>query len=137
MGRGPHERDVEETANTASIPWHAAWRPRRVGGMRDESSKGALSMATAAASKHLSSSPPSGSPKGVAAAVNRWRDARYQAFALMRLTFTVAPIAFGIDKFFNVMVDWPNYLAPWINDIARAVARTSCTSSAESRSSPV
>jgi uncharacterized membrane protein YphA (DoxX/SURF4 family) len=50
--------------------------------------------------------------------VNRWRDARYQAYALMRLTFTVAPIAFGIDKFANVMVDWPGYLAPWINDIA-------------------
>src|SRR5215216_6705346 len=47
-----------------------------------------------------------------------WRDARYQAFALMRLAFTVAPIAFGVDKFFNVMVDWPIYLAPWINDIA-------------------
>ena len=47
-----------------------------------------------------------------------WRDARYQAFALMRLTFAVAPIAFGLDKFFNVMVDWPIYLAPWINDIA-------------------
>jgi uncharacterized membrane protein YphA (DoxX/SURF4 family) len=47
-----------------------------------------------------------------------WRDARYQAFALLRITFTVAPIAFGLDKFFNVMVDWPTYLAPWINDIA-------------------
>jgi len=47
-----------------------------------------------------------------------WRDPRYQAFALMRLAFTVAPIAFGVDKFFNVMVHWPNYLAPWINDIA-------------------
>jgi uncharacterized membrane protein YphA (DoxX/SURF4 family) len=47
-----------------------------------------------------------------------WRDARYQAFAVMRLAFTVAPIAFGLDKFFNVMVDWPIYLAPWINDIA-------------------
>jgi uncharacterized membrane protein YphA (DoxX/SURF4 family) len=47
-----------------------------------------------------------------------WRDPRYQAFALMRLAFTVAPIAFGLDKFFNVMVDWPTYLAPWINDIA-------------------
>ena len=47
-----------------------------------------------------------------------WRDPRYQAFALMRLAFTVAPIAFGFDKFFNVMVDWPIYLAPWINDIA-------------------
>jgi uncharacterized membrane protein YphA (DoxX/SURF4 family) len=47
-----------------------------------------------------------------------WRDPRYQAFALMRLAFTVAPIAFGVDKFFNVMVDWPGYLAPWLNDIA-------------------
>jgi hypothetical protein len=51
-------------------------------------------------------------------ASNDWRDPRYQAFALMRLAFTVAPIAFGLDKFFNVMVDWPVYLAPWINDIA-------------------
>jgi len=47
-----------------------------------------------------------------------WRDPRYQAFALLRLVFTVAPIAFGLDKFFDVMVDWPQYLAPWINDIA-------------------
>jgi uncharacterized membrane protein YphA (DoxX/SURF4 family) len=46
------------------------------------------------------------------------RDARYQAFMLLRLAFTVAPIAFGLDKFFNVLVDWPIYLAPWINDIA-------------------
>jgi uncharacterized membrane protein YphA (DoxX/SURF4 family) len=52
------------------------------------------------------------------AAVAGWRDPRYQAYALMRLAFTVAPIAFGVDKFFNVMVDWPKYLAPWINDIA-------------------
>ena len=53
-----------------------------------------------------------------ATAKTDWRDPRYQAFALMRLAFTVAPIAFGLDKFFTVMVDWPNYLAPWINDIA-------------------
>jgi hypothetical protein len=47
----------------------------------------------------------------------RSRDAGYQAFMLLRVLFTVAPIAFGIDKFFNVMVDWTQYLAPWINDI--------------------
>jgi len=60
------------------------------------------------------------SPNGGNAAGARadWRDPRYQAFALMRLAFTVAPIAFGLDKFFNVMVDWPIYLAPWINYIA-------------------
>lgn len=44
-------------------------------------------------------------------------DPAFQAFMLLRLAFTVAPIAFGLDKFFNVMVDWPIYLAPWINDI--------------------
>ncbi len=52
-----------------------------------------------------------------------WGDPRYQAFALLRLAFTVAPIAFGLDKFFNVMVDWPIYLAPWINDIAPGTAQ--------------
>jgi uncharacterized membrane protein YphA (DoxX/SURF4 family) len=45
------------------------------------------------------------------------RDARYQAFLLMRIAFTVAPIAFGLDKFWNGMVDWPQYLAPWVNDL--------------------
>jgi uncharacterized membrane protein YphA (DoxX/SURF4 family) len=57
-------------------------------------------------------------PAAQAVAKADWRDPRYQAFALMRLAFTVAPIAFGLDKFFNVMVHWPKYLAPWINDIA-------------------
>jgi uncharacterized membrane protein YphA (DoxX/SURF4 family) len=57
---------------------------------------------------------------GGAAATGRedHRDPRYQAFVLLRLAFTVAPIVFGLDKFFNVLVDWPTYLAPWIDDIA-------------------
>ena len=45
-------------------------------------------------------------------------DAGRQAFQMLRLLFTVAPIAFGLDKFFNVLVEWPTYLAPWVNDIA-------------------
>lgn len=44
-------------------------------------------------------------------------DPAYQAFLLLRTVFTVAPILFGVDKFTNVLVDWPDYLAPWINDI--------------------
>jgi uncharacterized membrane protein YphA (DoxX/SURF4 family) len=52
-----------------------------------------------------------------------WRDPRFQAYALMRLTFTVAPIAFGIDKFFNGMVYWPQYLAHWVNSIAPGSAQ--------------
>jgi hypothetical protein len=44
-------------------------------------------------------------------------DPAYQAFTLLRIGFTVAPILFGLDKFANVMVNWSTYLAPWINDI--------------------
>jgi hypothetical protein len=60
---------------------------------------------------------------GAAAAAADWSDPRYQAFALMRLAFTVAPIAFGVDKFFNVLVHWPVYLAPWIDRIAPGSAQ--------------
>jgi uncharacterized membrane protein YphA (DoxX/SURF4 family) len=52
-----------------------------------------------------------------------WRDARFQAYALLRLGFAVAPILFGLDKFANVLVDWPQYLAPWVNDIAPGSAQ--------------
>jgi len=41
----------------------------------------------------------------------------------MRLGYTVLPIAMGIDKFFNAMVSWPQYLAGWINDIAPGTAQ--------------
>jgi hypothetical protein len=58
-----------------------------------------------------------------ATAGNDLHDARYQAFMLLRVAFTVAPIAFGIDKFANVLVDWPIYLAPWIDDIAPGSAQ--------------
>lgn len=51
-------------------------------------------------------------------------DPAYQAFTIMRIAFTVAPILFGLDKFFNVMVDWEGYLAPWINDIIPGSAST-------------
>jgi uncharacterized membrane protein YphA (DoxX/SURF4 family) len=43
--------------------------------------------------------------------------AAHQAFWLLRIGFTVAPILFGIDKFFNWSVHWPDYLAGWVNDI--------------------
>jgi hypothetical protein len=40
-----------------------------------------------------------------------------RAFQLLRTVFTIAPIAFGLDKFTNLLTDWSQYLAPWINDI--------------------
>ena len=46
-----------------------------------------------------------------------------QAFLLLRTVFTVAPIAFGLDKFANVLTDWPGYLAPWIDDLVPGTAQ--------------
>lgn len=45
------------------------------------------------------------------------RDAGRDAFLLLRIAFTVAPVLFGLDKFFNVLVDWSTYLAPWVDRI--------------------
>jgi hypothetical protein len=50
-------------------------------------------------------------------------DPAYQAFLLLRTVFTVAPIAFGLDKFANVLTDWPAYLAPWIDDLVPGTAQ--------------
>jgi len=38
----------------------------------------------------------------------------YQAFLILRVGFTVAPIVAGFDKFANVLADWSKYLAPVI-----------------------
>ena len=46
-----------------------------------------------------------------------------QAFLLLRTAFTVAPIVFGLDKFANVLTDWPQYLAPWIDRIVPGTAQ--------------
>jgi hypothetical protein len=47
----------------------------------------------------------------------RRTDGARLAFQLLRTLFTVAPVLFGLDKFTNLMTDWEDYLAPWINDI--------------------
>jgi uncharacterized membrane protein YphA (DoxX/SURF4 family) len=66
----------------------------------------------------MSASTVGASAAPASAASTRLRtDPAYQAFTLLRIGFTVAPILFGLDKFANVMVDWSIYLAPWINDI--------------------
>jgi hypothetical protein len=47
-------------------------------------------------------------------AVNRNAE---QAFQILRLGFTVAPILAGLDKFFHVMADWDKYLSPMANNV--------------------
>ena len=39
-----------------------------------------------------------------------------QAYELLRVAFTIAPILAGLDKFFHLLTDWDMYLAPWINN---------------------
>jgi hypothetical protein len=55
-------------------------------------------------------SPSAAGPRDVGAAA-------HQAFWLLRITFTIAPILFGVDKFTNWSVHWPDYLAGWVNNI--------------------
>jgi hypothetical protein len=60
--------------------------------------------------------PTATSPK-VADTVEAWRtNPVVQAFWLLRIGFTVAPIAFGLDKFAHVLVNWDRYLAPEFAD---------------------
>ena len=49
----------------------------------------------------------------------RWKtDPATQAFMILRIGFTVAPILFGLDKFAGVLTDdWTKYLATQFNDL--------------------
>ncbi len=39
----------------------------------------------------------------------------HHAFRTLRFAFTIAPIIMGLDKFFNLLVTWPHYLAPVVS----------------------
>lgn len=41
----------------------------------------------------------------------------YQAFQILRIGFTVAPILAGLDKFLNLLVDWDKYLPASVNNM--------------------
>ncbi|PTT69153.1 hypothetical protein [Arthrobacter sp. HMWF013] len=47
-----------------------------------------------------------------------------QAFLLLRTVFTAAPIIFGLDKFTNILADWPIYLAPVATTVVPVPAQT-------------
>src|SRR4051812_37812071 len=46
--------------------------------------------------------------------VTHWSPA-YQAYQILHVTFTVAPIIAGVDKFLHLLVNWDMYLAPVVN----------------------
>ena len=39
----------------------------------------------------------------------------YQAYKILHVGFVVAPIVAGLDKFFNLLVNWEQYLPPFVN----------------------
>lgn len=41
----------------------------------------------------------------------------YQAYQILRAAFVVAPIVAGLDKFFNLLVRWDQYLPPVVNKL--------------------
>jgi uncharacterized membrane protein YphA (DoxX/SURF4 family) len=51
------------------------------------------------------------------------RDPASQGYLILRITFVVVPILSGLDKFFNLLVEWPKYLAPWVNDLMPGTAQ--------------
>jgi hypothetical protein len=40
-----------------------------------------------------------------------------QAYQILRLGFTVAPIVGGLDKFFGLLVNWDQYLSSFVNNL--------------------
>ncbi len=44
-------------------------------------------------------------------------DAGYQAYQILRIGFTVAPILAGLDKFFHLLTDWDKYLPSVVNNM--------------------
>lgn len=65
------------------------------------------------------------SPSGAATtAGDGHEDYSRQAFWILRAGFTTLPLLMGLDKFFNVLTDWPQYLASWYNTILPGTAQT-------------
>jgi hypothetical protein len=44
-----------------------------------------------------------------------YKEPSYQAYQILRFAFTVAPILAGLDKFFNFLTNWEQYLSSPFN----------------------
>jgi hypothetical protein len=40
-----------------------------------------------------------------------------QAYQILHVAFTIAPVIAGLDKFFNLLVNWTQYLPRFVNDL--------------------
>ena len=48
----------------------------------------------------------------------------YQAYQILHVAFTVAPIVAGMDKFFHFLVNWDIYLSPLVSKTLGVPAET-------------
>jgi hypothetical protein len=51
-------------------------------------------------------------------------DRARQAYRILHVGFVVAPVLAGLDKFFDLLVDWDRYLAPVATDLLPVSAHT-------------
>jgi hypothetical protein len=61
---------------------------------------------------------------GSQAATAEHSNRSYQAYQILHLGFTAAPILAGLDKFFHVLCNWDQYLAPWVAAISPVSGHT-------------
>jgi uncharacterized membrane protein YphA (DoxX/SURF4 family) len=54
----------------------------------------------------------------------RFGDPSYQAYQILHIAFTVAPIIAGLDKFFDALVDWDMYLSPIVSRLVGIAPHT-------------
>jgi uncharacterized membrane protein YphA (DoxX/SURF4 family) len=59
--------------------------------------------------------PPTSICSNLSLNTGRLNDPVYQAYKLLHVGFTIAPLVAGLDKFFDVLVNWDAYLAPLAN----------------------
>ena len=51
-------------------------------------------------------------------------DRSHQAYQILHIGFTIAPILAGLDKFFNLLTNWEKYLAPFVTQTLGISATT-------------
>lgn len=44
-------------------------------------------------------------------------DQGYQAFRILQITFIIAPVLAGLDKFFYLLTDWSQYISPFASNM--------------------
>jgi hypothetical protein len=48
----------------------------------------------------------------------------YQAYEVLHIAYTIAPLVAGIDKFFHFLTNWDGYLAPIVTNTLHVPAHT-------------